>query len=84
MRVTIAVDDREVYDQFHMVAQAGVIASIPLSAKAFSDITQGIVFSEDGAFLIRYASKGTSVGESISATARDTTSSILTGAKDVD
>jgi hypothetical protein len=83
LRVTISVDDREIYDQFHMFTQAGGVAIIPVSARTFSNITQGISFSEDGAFLAKYASKGTSVGESVSAVAKDTTSEIFTGIKAV-
>jgi hypothetical protein len=66
-----------------MFTQAGGVAIIPVSAKTFSNITQGISFSEEGAFLAKYASKGTSVGESVSAVAKDTTSDIFTGIKNV-
>ena len=84
MRVNISIDDREVYDQFQVFAQAGGLSFVPISAKAFSDITQGISFSEDGSFITKYASKGTSVGESVSAAGKDTTNAIFTGIKDVE
>lgn len=84
LRVSVSVDDREIYDQFHMFAQAGAVAYMPVSARAFSDLTQGITFSEDGAYLAKFSSKGTSVGESVSSAAKDTTNAIFSGIKDVE
>jgi hypothetical protein len=84
VKVSVKVDDLEVYDNYHMFAQAGGVAVIPVNAKSFSDITQGLSFSEDGSVLIRYTSKGTSTGEAISSTVKESTGSILSGLQSIE
>lgn len=84
VRVVITVDDLELYDFYHMVAQSGGLALIPINAKSFTNVTQGLSFGDDGASLIKFTSKGTSRGEALSLTTKETTNAILSGVKDID
>lgn len=84
VEVIVKVNDQEVYDAYYTVAQGGGLALIPVNAKSFSDITQGMSFGNDGSSLISYSSKGTSQGEAISLTARETTNAILTGLQGIE
>ncbi len=84
VEIVVKVEDIEVYDSYHMVAQAGGLALIPISAKSFTNITQGLSFGDDGSSLVKFSSKGTSRGEALSATTKETTNTIFTGIKDID
>ncbi|WP_122053769.1 hypothetical protein [Vibrio sp. Evd11] len=75
----ILLNKREAYSGFHTVKQLGGVAIIPLNAKAFSDVTQGLSFGNDGSELVKYTSKGTSSGEALSLTASQTSAAVKQG-----
>ena len=84
VKVSVSVDDLEVYDNYHILAQAGGVALIPVNTKSFSDIVQGLSFSDDGSVLLKFTSKGTSRGEEISSTLKESSSSILSGIQGIE
>lgn len=84
VEIVVKVEDIDVYDSYHMVAQAGGLALIPISAKSFTNITQGFSFGDDGSSLVKFSSKGTSRGEALSVSTKETTNTIFTGIKDID
>lgn len=82
-KVLVYVDDQQVYSDYHLFAQAGGIAFLPINAKAFVDVTQGLQFYEGGVGLVKYSSKGTSKGEALSTLAKETTDTLAKKIKDL-
>lgn len=82
-KVILSTNDREVYSKYHIFSQAGGIAFVPISAEAFSDVTQGLEFSGEGFALVKYSSKVTAQGEALSAAGKETTATLVKGAKDL-
>jgi len=82
-KVVVSMDDIEVYSKYHIFSQAGGIAFVPISAEAFSDVTQGLEFSDEGFALVKYSSKVTAQGEALSAAGKETTATLVKGAKDL-
>lgn len=84
LKVSIEVDDIEIYDNYHNFTQVSGVSVLPLKSKAFSDSTNAFVFSEDGATLTKIVTKTTSQGEGFSSSLKDTTNTVATGIKDID
>ena len=82
-KVVVSMDDIEVYSKYHIFSQAGGIAFVPISSEAFSDVTQGLEFSDEGFALVKYSSKVTAQGEALSAAGKETTTTLVKGAKDL-
>lgn len=82
-KVVVSMDDIEVYSKYHIFSQAGGIAFVPISAEAFSDVTQGLEFADEGFALVKYSSKVTAQGEALSAAGKETTATLVKGAKDL-
>jgi hypothetical protein len=82
-KVVVSMDDIEVYSKYHIFSQAGGIAFVPISAEAFSDVTQGLEFADEGFALVKYSSKVTAQGEALSAAAKETKATLVKGAKDL-
>ena len=82
-KVVVSMDDIEVYSKYHIFSQAGGIAFVPISSEAFSDVTQGLEFADKGFALVKYSSKVTAQGEALSAAGKETTATLVKGAKDL-
>jgi hypothetical protein len=82
-KVVLSRDDIEVYSKYHIFSQAGGIAFVPISAEAFSDVTQGLEFADESFALVKYSSKVTAQGEALSAAGKETTATLVKGAKDL-
>ena len=82
-KVVVSMDDIEVYSKYHIFSQAGGIAFVPISSEAFSDVTQGLEFADKGFALVKYSSKVTAQGEALSAAGKETTTTLVKGAKDL-
>lgn len=82
-KIIISINDQVVYSDYHIFAQAGGVAFVPINAKAFSNITQGLNFSDDSAVMTKYSSKGTSVGEALSLTTKETSAIMVERIKDL-
>ena len=82
-KVVVSMDDVEVYSKYHIFSQAGGIAFVPISTEAFSDFTQGLEFADEGFALVKYSSKVTAQGEALSAAGKETTATLVKGAKDL-
>jgi hypothetical protein len=82
-KVVVSMDDIEVYSKYHIFSQAGGIAFVPISAEAFSDATQGLEFTDESFALVKYSSKVTAQGEALSAAGKETTATLVKGAKDL-
>jgi len=82
-KVVVSMDDIEVYSKYHIFSQAGGMAFVPISAEAFSDVTQGLEFGDEGFALVKYSSKVTAQGKALSAAGKETTATLVKGAKDL-
>jgi len=82
-KVVVSMDDVEVYSKYHIFSQAGGIAFVPISAEAFSDVTQGLEFADESFALVKYSSKVTAQGEALSAAGKETTATLVKGAQDL-
>lgn len=82
-KVVVSMDDVEVYSKYHIFLQAGGIAFVPISAEAFSDVTQGLEFADEDFTLVKYSSKVTAQGEALSAAGKETTATLVKGAQDL-
>lgn len=82
-KVVVSMDDVEVYSKYHIFSQAGGIAFVPISAEAFSDVTQGLEFADESFVLVKYSSKVTAQGEALSAAGKETTATLVKGAQDL-
>ena len=82
-KVVVSMDDVEVYSKYHIFSQAGGIAFVPISTEAFSDFTQGLEFADESFALVKYSSKVTAQGEALSAAGKETTATLVKGAKDL-
>lgn len=83
LQITVSVDGVESVEANHLFAQAGSLAVLPLNARSFSDVTQGLTFADDTGSLTKFVQKNTSRGEAISGTVKDAIGSVTQGILDV-
>lgn len=82
MNIAISVDGVEMAESSFLIAQASAVAVLPLTSKAFSDVTQALTFSDDSGTLIKFSQKSSSRGEALSTTFKDGTGTLLSGVLD--